>query len=232
MGGWNADPHHQPHRDGPLSGPAPIEPGSGHSREPLDHRPSGLENSRADLILMLGVLSLFLCGPLGIVAWLMANSDLRKMAEGRMLRDKIGRVKVGRTLGIIGTALFIVSVALLVHFLPARIGIPRDFLKPSPLPPDQIVFAGVWFGNQGSILRIKLDGSGDFRSGNTTVTGGRVLVDGESLSIGIMGIGKTWNIDRKPYLKDGKWKMELDGEIFTRKLGGHLVHARKTGRGS
>jgi hypothetical protein len=181
---------------------------------------------------MLGVLSLFLCGPLGIVAWLMANSDLRKMAEGRMLREKIGRVKVGRTLGIIGTGLFIVSVALLVHFLPGRIGTPRDFFKPSPLPADQIVFAGVWIGNQGSILRIRLDGSGDFRSANTTVTGGRVVLDGDSLSIGIMGIGKTWNIDRKPYLKDRKWRMQLDGEIFTRKLAGHLVHARKVGRGS
>jgi hypothetical protein len=231
MVGWNADPRYQRRGDHPLSGPGAIEPGTGHSGGPHDHRPTALDNSRADLILMLGILSLFFCGPLGIVAWLMANSDQRKMTQGRMSREKIGRVKVGRALGIIGTALFVVSVALLIHFLPSRIPAARDLLKSSPLPVDQIVFAGVWTGNKGSIIRIRFDGIGDFRSGNTAVTGGRVLLEGESLSIGIMGIRKTWKIDRKPYLEDGNWRMELDGEIFTRKLTGHLVYMRRVDRG-
>ena len=89
----------------------------------------------------------------------------------------------------------------------------------------------MWIGNKGSIIRIRVDGRGDFRSGTTSITGGRVLVDGGSLSIGIMGLRKTWNIDRKPYLENGNWKMELDGETFKRKLSGLLVCMRTVGRG-
>src|SRR6185503_14611901 len=58
---------------------------------------------RGPLILVLGILGLIMCPPLGIAAWFMADSDFEKMKNGNM--DSAGRdlTKAGRILGIIGT---------------------------------------------------------------------------------------------------------------------------------
>jgi len=183
--------------------------------------------SRADLVLLFGILSLFLCGPLGIIAWIMGSSDLHKIRSGILPRVKVGSLKVGRALGIVGTALFAVALVLGVIVVKqyANWG-PRvidGFFHPDHLPLAHIAFAGEWYGTRGTVITIRPDGSGDFRSRHTSVTGGRVNISDDSLSIGLLGLAKTWRIDKRPYVKDGMWIMKLDGEEFARKAEGLLV---------
>ncbi len=64
-----------------------------------------MQPHRGTLILTLGILSLVCCSPLGPVAWLLANSDIKLMDAGVM--DRMGRdtTSAGRICGIIGTVL-------------------------------------------------------------------------------------------------------------------------------
>jgi hypothetical protein len=195
---------------------------------PISHvfasdRIATLQPNRGDLILLLGVLSLFLCGPLGIFAWVMANSDLRNIAAGRTQSYRIGMVKAGRILGITGTVLTPILVAIVVTFVSGLVPNAVSLERSSSLKPDLIMYSGDWVSENGGAISIHPDGRGDFRTRQTSVTGGNVKIEKDKLSIGLMGIYKTWTIKRKPHLKDGVWQMDLDGEIFTRKTAGHLV---------
>lgn len=69
---------------------------------------------RASTILVFGILSLVVCAPLGIAAWIMGNKDLEEMSNGLM--DPSGRdsTSAGRICGIIGTILLIVSLILMI----------------------------------------------------------------------------------------------------------------------
>lgn len=65
---------------------------------------------RGTLILVLGILGLVLCGPLGIAAWIMGQGDLKEMDAGQM--DPSGRslTNAGRICGIIATILFALGI--------------------------------------------------------------------------------------------------------------------------
>ena len=65
---------------------------------------------RATLILVLGVLSLILCQPLGVVAWLLGSADLKQMAAGAMDPSGKDLTNIGRILGIIATVLFVLAI--------------------------------------------------------------------------------------------------------------------------
>lgn len=65
---------------------------------------------RATLVLVLGVLSLILCQPLGIVAWLLGAADLKQMAAGAMDPSGKDLTNIGRILGIIATVLFVLAI--------------------------------------------------------------------------------------------------------------------------
>jgi hypothetical protein len=69
---------------------------------------------RATTVLVFGILSLVICAPLGIAAWVMGNNDLREMDHGLM--DPGGRdsTSAGRVCGIIGTILFILGLLVMV----------------------------------------------------------------------------------------------------------------------
>jgi hypothetical protein len=86
---------------------APPPPGGGLGGGPVDH-PRGIT------ILVLGILSVVCCSPLGIAAWLMGNTALREIdAEpGRYGNRQI--VQIGRILGIIGVVLLVLSIIWLV----------------------------------------------------------------------------------------------------------------------
>lgn len=71
---------------------------------------------RAAEVLALGVLSVVTCAPLGIVAWVMGNRDLREMAAGTMDPSGKGLTAAGRLLGIIGTAILALILILGVFF--------------------------------------------------------------------------------------------------------------------
>lgn len=65
---------------------------------------------RATLILVFGVLSLIMCAPLGIAAWIMGNADLKEMAAGVMDPSGKDMTNIGRILGMIASILMILGV--------------------------------------------------------------------------------------------------------------------------
>ncbi len=67
---------------------------------------------RGTLILVLGVLSLILCAPLGVAAWMMGRKDLKLMAAGEMDPSGKDLTNIGRILGIIGTVLLVIGLVL------------------------------------------------------------------------------------------------------------------------
>ena len=76
---------------------------------------------RGTLILVLGILSIVICGFLGIPAWIMGNTDLKEIDSGQM--DSTGRslTNAGRICGMIGVILLVLGV--LVGVLIAGFGV-------------------------------------------------------------------------------------------------------------
>jgi hypothetical protein len=190
-----------------------------------------LESNHSDLVVVFGALSLFLCGPLGILAWIIAESDLRKIRKGRMSSEKIRWLKVGRVLAVIGTLIF--GVAVVLGILAINKGVwffgrgMADLAGPYPLPPSKIAFVGDWYGNQGTLIQIREDGRGGFRTRHTSMTGGRVTIGDDHITIGFLGFSKTWKITKGPALAGSYWTMELDGEVFIKKSRGLYVRASR-----
>lgn len=67
---------------------------------------------RGTLILVLGILGLVVCGPLGIVAWIMGSGDLKEMDAGTMDPSGRGNTNAGKICGIIATVLMAISVVI------------------------------------------------------------------------------------------------------------------------
>jgi hypothetical protein len=93
----------------PQYGGAPSQP-YGYSA-PMEH-PQGTT------ILILGILSLVICGLMGPFAWSMGNKALREMdANPQNTYTNRGNVTAGRICGMISSILFIVGIAFLVLLL-------------------------------------------------------------------------------------------------------------------
>ena len=77
---------------------------------------------RGTMILVLGILGLLVCGPLGIAAWVMGNGDLKEIDAGTMDPSGRGTTQAGKICGMIATILMIVGfiigliVAVVVGF--------------------------------------------------------------------------------------------------------------------
>ena len=71
-----------------------------------------MQPHRGVMILVFSILSWFLCVIFGIVAWVLANSDLRAMAEGRMDPTGEGITKAGKIVSIISVILTIVGIVV------------------------------------------------------------------------------------------------------------------------
>lgn len=67
---------------------------------------------RGTLILILGIISLLICAPLGIVAWVMGSGDLKEMDAGTMDPAGRGNTQAGKICGIIGTCFMILAVVI------------------------------------------------------------------------------------------------------------------------
>jgi hypothetical protein len=73
-----------------------------------------LKPHRGSTILILGILSLFIAGPiLGPIAWVMGNNDLAEMHAGIMDPEGESNTNTGRILGMIATILSIVALCFL-----------------------------------------------------------------------------------------------------------------------
>ena len=75
--------------------------------------PSGqVESHRGAVVLVLGILGLIVCPIIGIIAWVMGNTDLQKMQAGQMDREGEGLTKAGKICGMISVILAIVMILI------------------------------------------------------------------------------------------------------------------------
>jgi len=86
-----------------------------------------------------------------------------------------------------------------------------------PLTPEQMPYAGYWVAVDGSTINIRPTGAADCEIAGTKVTNGSITFEGASLTVGLMGIGKTLQITQAPTtLPDGRVTLGLDGLLYTR----------------
>jgi len=96
------------------------------STEPDRH----VEPHRGQMILILGILSLFVANLiLGPIAWIMGSNDLKKMRAGQMDRSGESNTNTGRICGMIGTLLGAVGICCLVGVF--GLGLGRFFIAAS-----------------------------------------------------------------------------------------------------
>lgn len=77
---------------------------------------------RGTLILVLGILGLVICGPLGIAAWVMGNNDMREMDAGTMDPSGRGTTQAGKICGMIASILMIIGLLFVVLFFVLGVG--------------------------------------------------------------------------------------------------------------
>ncbi len=68
-----------------------------------------LKPHRGGLILTLGLIGLFVCGPLSLAAWVMGSGDLHEMDANMMDASGRSSTSSGRNIGMLGTILWIIG---------------------------------------------------------------------------------------------------------------------------
>ncbi|MGH9112053.1 MAG: DUF4190 domain-containing protein [Acidimicrobiales bacterium] len=86
--------------------PYPPQPPPG----PYAYGPAQREHPQGTTILVLGILSLVICGILGPVAWVMGSNALAEIDRNPTVYGNRGSVAAGRICGIIATCLLILSI--------------------------------------------------------------------------------------------------------------------------
>ena len=71
-----------------------------------------LEPHRGGLILALGIISLLVCGPVGIAAWVMGSADLQAMRRGTMDPTGQGPTQAGYICGIIASVFMAIGLVV------------------------------------------------------------------------------------------------------------------------
>jgi len=79
-------------------------PGGGHHQQPPQEYRNGT------LILILGIVGLVACGPLGIAAWVMGQKAIKEIDSSGIIYTNRGTVNAGRIIGIIATVLWIIGM--------------------------------------------------------------------------------------------------------------------------
>lgn len=100
-----------------MSMPPPPPPGYSPGYQPYG-QPAGADHPNGTTILVLGILSLVVCGLLGPVAWVMGNNAIKEMdaQPGLAFRNR-GNVTAGRICGIIGSVFLVLSVLVVVFMI-------------------------------------------------------------------------------------------------------------------
>ena len=75
------------------------------------------EDSQATVVLVLGILGIVCFQPLGIVAWILGDSELKAIDEGRRPPENRGTASAGKICGIIGTCLFALGIFAVIAVL-------------------------------------------------------------------------------------------------------------------
>ncbi|HEX3101041.1 MAG TPA: hypothetical protein VHQ01_04585 [Pyrinomonadaceae bacterium] len=91
-------------------------------------------------------------------------------------------------------------------------------------PPSQYV--GFWTGEDGSTITIRGDGSADYKSGNSSISGGSVTIDegAKTLKISFASLGPSFTIDKAP---SGD-KMTLSSVVYKKGSGDSDSKSDKT----
>jgi hypothetical protein len=71
---------------------------------------------RGTLILVLGILGIVVCPPVGIAAWIMGSNDLKEMDAGTMDPSGRGQTQGGKICGIVGTVFTILWLVGIIAF--------------------------------------------------------------------------------------------------------------------
>ena len=95
-----------------MSMPPPPPPGGGYGQFV-----QAREHPQGTTILVLGILSLAICGLLGPFAWSMGNKALREMDANSGLWSNRGNVTAGRICGIISTCLLALGIVAVILFV-------------------------------------------------------------------------------------------------------------------
>ena len=111
--------------------------------------------------------------------------------------------KTGRSSIILLAALFAASLSMCV--------------SKTPLGDAQKDYAGQWVAVDGTSVTIYLDGGGDFKASNTSITGGKATVADDTLTISMGPLKKEMRITAKPREARGTWTMGLDKVIYIKK---------------
>lgn len=75
------------------------------------------EESQATTILVLGILGVICCAPLGIAAWIMGNKELEAIDAGRRNPENRGTANAGRIIGIVATVLLGLGILFFIGSL-------------------------------------------------------------------------------------------------------------------
>jgi hypothetical protein len=88
----------------------PVDPST--ARGAAFYAPSFMppKSTNAVAVLVLGILSICVCGVLGPIAWIMGRKELDQMTAGTLSREGHGMAQAGYICGIIGTGLFALTL--------------------------------------------------------------------------------------------------------------------------
>jgi hypothetical protein len=112
---------------GPQPGPYGGGPyGAGPYGAPGPYGGMPVEHPQGTTILVLGILSLVVCGLLGPFAWSMGNSAQREIDQNPMAYTNRGSVVAGRICGIVATVLLIITAVFVVIAVIAAAGASSD----------------------------------------------------------------------------------------------------------
>lgn len=94
---------------GPHGGPNPPPyPGAPH----YDYPPARRTNSNALVALIVGIVSLTICQPVGLVAFFLGRSARREIAASHGAEEGDGMALAGQIIGMISFAIFVLSILL------------------------------------------------------------------------------------------------------------------------
>jgi hypothetical protein len=83
----------------------------------------GLSPHRGVLVLVLGILSILVCGPVGPFAWVMGAGDLKRIRAGQMDPEGKGMTTAGMICGIVGTVLLVLALLSVLLVVVLGVGI-------------------------------------------------------------------------------------------------------------
>ena len=108
----------------PPAPPPPVAPPTGYMPYAPGWGSASREHPSGTTILVLGILSLVVCGVLGPFAWSMANNALREIdSQPGVHWSNRGNVTAGRICGIIGTCILGASVVMLLLWIALFAGV-------------------------------------------------------------------------------------------------------------